>query len=75
MTNVGLFCYNVMEFDIKNTGATYQILVNKVFKPLIGRIMEVYVDDMITKSKDPAEHTRYLDEIFKLLSKYKMKLN
>lgn len=64
-----------MEFDLKNTGATYKILVNKVFKPLIGRIMEVYVDDMITKSKDPAEHTRHLDEIFKLLSKYKMKLN
>lgn len=64
-----------MEFDLKTTGATYQILVNKVFKPLIGHTMEAYIDDMITKSKDPAEHTRHLDETFKLLSKYKIKLN
>ncbi|XP_024035603.1 uncharacterized protein LOC112096410 [Citrus clementina] len=75
ITNQGLFCYRVMPFGLKNAGATYQRLVNKVFKPLIGKTMEVYVDDMITKSKIPEEHVRHLEETFELLRKYKMKLN
>jgi len=45
-----LYCYNVMSFGLKNTKATYQCLVNKVFTALIGKTMEVYVNDMITKS-------------------------
>lgn len=64
-----------MPFGLKNTGATYQRLVNRIFKPLIGKTMEVYVDDMITKSKIPEEHVEHLDETFGLLRKYKMKLN
>ncbi|KAH9688200.1 Ribonuclease H [Citrus sinensis] len=75
ITNQGLFCYRVMPFGLKNAGATYQRLVNKVFKPLIGKTMEVYVDDMITKSKIPKEHVGHLEETFELLRKYKMKLN
>ncbi|XP_024033455.1 uncharacterized protein LOC112095582 [Citrus clementina] len=75
ITNQGLFCYRVMPFGLKNAGATYQRLVNKVFKPLIGKTMEVYVDDMITKSKILEEHVRHLEETFELLRKYKMKLN
>ena len=64
-----------MTFGLKNAGATYQRLVNKVFKPLIGRTMEVYVDDMITKSKISKEHVGHREETFELLRKYKMKLN
>ncbi|KAH9750796.1 Ribonuclease H [Citrus sinensis] len=75
ITNQGLFCYRVIPFGLKNAGATYQRLVNKVFKPLIGKTMEVYVDDMITKSKISKEHVRHLEETFGLLRKYKMKLN
>ena len=43
ITNHGLYCYRVMPFSLKNTGATYQRLVNKIFKEQIGRNMEVYV--------------------------------
>ena len=46
----GLCCYRVMSFGLKNTGATYHCLVNKVFTDKIGRTMEVYVDDMLVKS-------------------------
>ena len=49
ITNQGLFCYRVISFGLKNAGVTYQRLVNKIFKPLIWRTIEVYVDDMITK--------------------------
>ena len=75
ITNQGLFCYKVMPFGLKNAGAIYQRVVNKIFKLLIGRTMKVYVDNMITKSKNPNKHVDHLEETFGLLRKYKMKLN
>ena len=50
-TDTGLYCYKVMPFGLKNAGETYQQLVNHMFKELIGVNMEVYVDDMLVKSK------------------------
>ena len=50
VTSQGLFCYKVMPFSLKNAGATYQRLVNHMFRPQIGRNVEVYVDDMLVKS-------------------------
>jgi hypothetical protein len=50
ITDRGLYCYKVMPFSLKNAGATYQRLVNKMFQAQIGRNMEVYVDDMLVKS-------------------------
>ena len=47
----GTYCYKVMPFGLKNAGATFQRMVTEVFKPQIGCNMEVYVDDMIVKSK------------------------
>uniref|UniRef100_A0A2N9IQC0 Uncharacterized protein n=1 Tax=Fagus sylvatica TaxID=28930 RepID=A0A2N9IQC0_FAGSY len=52
ITSKGLFCYRVMPFGLKNAGATYQRLMNKMFHHQIGRNMEVYVDDMLVKTKD-----------------------
>ena len=48
----GLYCYKVMPFGLKNAGATSQRLVKKMFSKQIGRNMEVYVDDMLVKSKE-----------------------
>ena len=50
ITNQGLFCYKVMSFGLKNVEATYQRLVNHMFRPQIGWNVEVYVDDMLVKS-------------------------
>ena len=50
ITSQGLFCYKVMSFGLKNAGTTYQRLVNHMFRPQIGRNVEVYVDDMLVKS-------------------------
>ena len=70
-----LFCYNVMSFGLKNVGATYQRLVSKMFRPLLGKTMEVYIDDMLVKSKERPNHTKHLQEAFDLLKAYDMKLN
>ena len=46
----GTYCYRVMPFGLKNAGATYQRLVNRMFQKQIGTTMEVYIDDMLVKS-------------------------
>ena len=51
ITDRGLCCYKVMPFGLKNAGVTYQCLVNMIFGDLIRKTMEVYVDDMLVKSK------------------------
>ncbi|KAL0375544.1 UNVERIFIED_CONTAM: Transposon Tf2-11 polyprotein [Sesamum calycinum] len=55
--------------------ATYQRLANKMFKELIEKIMEVYVDDMLVKSKEEEEHLNHLQVAFEVMRKYGMKLN
>ena len=64
-----------MPFSLKNVKATYQRLVTKIFRPLMGKTMEVYIDDMLVKSKEHPDHTKHLQETFKLLCTYGMKLN
>ena len=75
ITPHGLFCYNVMSFGLKNVGVTYQRLMTKMFKPLLGKTMEVYIDDMLVKSKECLDHATHLQEAFDLLRAYNMKLN
>ncbi|KAK0583982.1 hypothetical protein LWI29_005940 [Acer saccharum] len=74
-TDQGLYCYTVMPFGLKNAGATYQRLVNKMFARQIGKNMEVYVDDMLTKSFTVDKHADDLRETFEVLTRYGMKLN
>ena len=46
-----------------------------MFKDLIGKMMEVYVDDMLVKSKVTGDHVDHLGQMFEILRKYQMKLN
>ena len=64
-----------MPFGLKNVGVTYQRLVNKMFSKQIGRNMEVYVDDMLIKSKEELTHLDDLRETFATLKQFQMKLN
>ena len=75
ITSQGLYCYKVMPFKLKNAGATYQRLVNKMFNRQIGRNMEVYVDDILVKSKEELTHLDDFRETFTTLKQYQMKLN
>uniref|UniRef100_A0A2N9J155 Uncharacterized protein n=1 Tax=Fagus sylvatica TaxID=28930 RepID=A0A2N9J155_FAGSY len=75
ITSKGLFCYKVMPFGLKNAGAIYQRLMNKMFHNQIGRNIEVYIDDMLAKTKDEENHLEDLEETFETLCQYHMKLN
>ena len=70
-----LYCYRVTLFGLKNVGATYQRLMTKIFKPLIRCIVEVYIDDIVVKSRTRSEHAQLLEEIFHLMRRYNMKFN
>lgn len=56
ITNRGLDRYKMMSFSLKNAGATYQRLVNKMFANHITKTMEVYIDDMLVKSLQTFDH-------------------
>jgi hypothetical protein len=47
---VGLFEYVVMTFGLKNAGATYQCAINYIYHDLIGKLVEIYIDDVVVKS-------------------------
>ena len=64
VTGQGTYCYQVMPFGLKNAGATYQRLVNKMFHKQIGASMEVYIDDMLVKSVKAELHITHLAEAF-----------
>ena len=64
-----------MPFGLKNAGATYQRLMNKMFAKQLGITMEVYVDDMLVKSPAVAGHVSDLREIFDIILAYGMRLN
>ena len=64
-----------MPFGLKNAGATYQRLMNKMFAHQLGRNVQVYVDDMLVKSVRENDHLSDLHETFNTLWSYNMKLN
>ena len=68
ITEWGTYCYKVMPFGLKNAGATYHRVATALFHDMIHKEVEVYVDDMMVKSK-----TREGD--FEVLEKYNLRLN
>ena len=64
-----------MLFGLKNAGATYQRLMTKMFANQIGRNVQVYVDDMLVKSRKGEDHLEDLRETFDTLHSYNRKLN
>ncbi|GKC05683.1 reverse transcriptase domain-containing protein [Tanacetum coccineum] len=74
-TDQGTYCYTKMPFGLKNAGATYQRLVDEAFRSQIGKNLEVYVDDMVVKSKTEREMLADIAETFDNLRRINMKLN
>nr|GFC25375.1 reverse transcriptase domain-containing protein [Tanacetum cinerariifolium] len=74
-TEQGVYCYTKMPFGLKNTGATYQRLMDKAFENQMGRNIEVYVEDLVIKSHTESEMVRDIAETFQTLRKINIKLN
>uniref|UniRef100_A0A2N9FJ14 Uncharacterized protein n=1 Tax=Fagus sylvatica TaxID=28930 RepID=A0A2N9FJ14_FAGSY len=75
VTHWGTFVYDVMPFGLKNAGATYQRAMVTLFHDMIHHEIEVYVDDMIAKSRTAQDHLTDLRKLFQRLKKYQLRLN
>ncbi|KAG8488208.1 hypothetical protein CXB51_018194 [Gossypium anomalum] len=75
VTMWGTFCYKVMPFELKNAGETYQRAMVMLLHDMMHKEIEVYVNDMIAKSKGEREHVGNLRKLFERLRKFQLKLN
>ena len=67
--------YKVISFGLKNAGSTYQRMMTRMFEPQLVKNIEIYVDDMVVKSKMVTEHLEDLGDIFDILRRHKLRLN
>lgn len=67
--------YTVMPLGLKNVEATYQRLMTRMFKDKIGSMVEVYIDNMVVKSRENQRHVNNLIEVFEILQRLKLHLN
>ena len=75
ITPWGVYNYRVMPFGLKNAGATYMRAMTTIFHDMIHKEIEVYVDDIIIKSRESSDHLTHLRKFFDRLRKYNLKLN
>ena len=75
VTPVGNYHYKVMPFGLKNAGSTYQRMMTRMFESLLGKNIEIYIDDMVVKSKVVSEYLGDLQVVFEILRSYKLRLN
>ena len=73
--HVGLFEWIVMTFGLKNAGATYHRAMNYIFHEFIGKIVEIYTDDMVVKSGDLTKHLADLRKVLECTRKHGLKMN
>jgi hypothetical protein len=75
ITPYSAYSYKTMPFGLKNTGTTFQRCMRHVFGDLIGRIIKVYVNDIVVKSKKTGDLVPDLTEVFAKLKEHGVKLN
>ncbi|XP_069149116.1 uncharacterized protein [Solanum lycopersicum] len=66
ITPWGVYHYRVMLFGLKNAGATYMRAMTTIFHDMIHKEIEVYVDDVIIKSRESSDHLTHLRKFFEL---------
>ncbi|KAL6202878.1 hypothetical protein ACLB2K_026582 [Fragaria x ananassa] len=69
------FEYVVMPFGLKNARATYQRAMNLIFHDILGKLIEVYIDDVVVKTKTWATHIEELRQVFMWMQKHNLRMN
>ena len=64
-----------MPFGLKNVRSTYRRMMVRIFEPHLGKNIEIYIDDMMVKSKLESKHINDLGNIFEILRRHKLQLN
>ena len=74
-TPLGVYCYTVMPFGLKNAGATYQRAMNAIFHQQMRKTVECYVDDIAVKSRAKGDHITDLKVVFDIMRAHQLKMN
>jgi len=72
---MGVYCYTVMPFGLKNAGTTYQRAWNAIFHEHIRKTVEYYVDDIAVKSRAKGDHIADLKTVFDIMRAHQLKIN
>ena len=75
ITHWGIYACDIMSFGLKNASAAYQQAMVTLFHNMMHKEIEVYMDDMIAKSRTHRDHLIDLRKLFKRLVKYRLRLN
>ena len=74
ITNQGLFHFNVMPFGLTNGPATFQRLMNRIFKEYTGKFIVVYLDDVTIYSETFKEHIQHIQKALDKLQQARLRL-
>ena len=72
VTHTRNYHYKVMPFGLKIVGSTNQRMMTRMFKPQLGKNIEIYINDIVVKSKLESKHVNDLGNIFEILRRHKM---
>ena len=75
VTHIRNYHYKVMPFGLKNAETTYQRMMTRMFKPQLGKNIEISIDNVVVKSKTESKHVNDLGDIFGILRRHKLHLN
>jgi len=70
MVEVASYCYKVISFGLKNVGATYQRLMDRILSPMLKCNVQAYVNDMVVTSEREDQHVIDLEELFANITRY-----
>ena len=72
VTHTRNYHYKVMPFGLKIVGSTNQGMMTRMFEPQLGKNIEIYINDIVVKSKLESEHVNDLGNIFEILRRHKL---